>query len=142
MIYDGKPKEGKELDIQIKMVDFANCVSNADQLYNEIPSSVNYPPTKNGPDSGYLLGLRTLITNFKEIYDDFKNDISYVNLDEKFNPNTVPRSSISVPNVISNDAQQEKLDFEENSIRDTFSRFHVLIKSLSNTRRVNVQMGL
>jgi Inositol polyphosphate kinase len=96
MIYDGEPNASASPDITIKMVDFANCVANADQLF-ATPGLVSFPPTKPGPDSGYLLGLRTLMTCFKEIFNDLQGD--------------------------GGDS-------------------HVLIKSLSNTKRANVRMGL
>lgn len=95
MIYDGEKSD----DVNIKMVDFASCVSNADVLFSTKPCPVNYPPTKKGADSGYLLGLRTLMSCFKEIYKDLKDEVA-------------PGSA------------------------------HVFIKSLSNTRRMNVLMGL
>jgi hypothetical protein len=97
----------KHHEADVRMIDFANCVSNADYLKNKdepptddeegslmndsidislssatsdaplpgkkSPSKrkavrVSYPPTTKGPDSGYLLGLRTLIKAFEEIW--------------------------------------------------------------------------
>lgn len=68
LIYDGKPPHR----VKIKMVDFSNCVSNADFLF-ENPDKVNFPPTKKGADLGYILGLSTLISHFEEIRNDFKH---------------------------------------------------------------------
>jgi hypothetical protein len=89
VIYDGGSFEtSKELDI--KMIDFANCVTNAHSLFDysksavdpssttatpstveEIhPLQVNFPPTTKGPDKGYLLGIQTLIKSFEELYQE------------------------------------------------------------------------
>ncbi|KAJ2993251.1 Inositol hexakisphosphate kinase 1 [Globomyces sp. JEL0801] len=65
ILYDGQLNPTKEVDI--KMIDFANCILSID--YN-----ANYPPTTVGPDSGYLHGLQTLITNFQELYDDLSQN--------------------------------------------------------------------
>ncbi|KAJ3256066.1 hypothetical protein HK103_005749 [Boothiomyces macroporosus] len=61
ILYDGHLNPKKPVDI--KMIDFANCIMTIDP-------NTNYPPTTTGPDSGYLLGLQTLISNFEEIYDE------------------------------------------------------------------------
>lgn len=66
ILYDGHSNSQKKADI--KMIDFANCINSLDLV-------CNYPPTTNGPDGGYLLGLRTLITNFEEIYSDLTSGI-------------------------------------------------------------------
>ncbi len=71
ILYDGKPNPLKPPDI--KMIDFANCVTSLDII-------CNYPPTTNGPDGGYLLGLRTLIAKFEELYGELSGDGK--NLDE------------------------------------------------------------
>lgn len=62
--YDGSFESDRKADI--KMIDFANCVMTLDK-------NCNYPPTTSGPDGGYLLGLRTLITNFEEIYKELSD---------------------------------------------------------------------
>ena len=75
IIYDGSTFE-TNMDVQVKMIDFSNCVVNADHLYDqsaeidhdEFAIRVNYPPTTKGPDQGYLLGLKTLIKNFEELF--------------------------------------------------------------------------
>ncbi|KAJ3048317.1 hypothetical protein HK097_010688, partial [Rhizophlyctis rosea] len=77
----------RKKEIDIKMIDFSHCVANADRLrapgelggasssskpeagspeFVEVP----YPPTKKGADSGYLLGLRTLIRSFEDLYKE------------------------------------------------------------------------
>jgi hypothetical protein len=58
--YDG---DCSSREIQIKMIDFANCVTTIDESWN-------YPPTTTGPDGGYLLGLQTLMTNFEDIHKE------------------------------------------------------------------------
>ncbi|KAK9687654.1 inositol polyphosphate kinase kcs1 [Basidiobolus ranarum] len=64
-VYDStEPYDSKE--ISIKMIDFANSVTNAQTLRKD--KTVPYPPTKPGPDGGYLHGLRTLIYSFQEIW--------------------------------------------------------------------------
>ncbi|KAJ3150768.1 hypothetical protein HDU86_006276 [Geranomyces michiganensis] len=90
-------------DVDMKMIDFANCVSNAHLLRRsddgtlqqqtgageaitasagappltplsptskDVPGTIRvpFPPTTRGPDHGYLLGLRTLINVFEELY--------------------------------------------------------------------------
>lgn len=65
LIYDGA--EGSTAPIDIRMVDFANCISNADELFND-PTLCSYPPSRPGPDSGYMVGLRTLIKSFAGLY--------------------------------------------------------------------------
>ena len=62
--------------IQVKMIDFAHSLTNADQLRQLVegaendPLSVPYPPTTKGPDAGYLLGLKSLINSFESILED------------------------------------------------------------------------
>lgn len=74
IIYDGSTFESN-MDVQVKMIDFSNCVVNVDHLYDqsteiddELAIRVNYPPTTKGPDQGYLLGLKTLVKTFEELY--------------------------------------------------------------------------
>lgn len=66
-------------EVDMKMIDFANCVANAHLLRRlddpetttesgQCAIHVPFPPTTKGPDNGYLLGLRTLIKNFEELY--------------------------------------------------------------------------
>ena len=61
-------KKGKS-SINIKIVDFANCVTAEDEL----PESVPCPPhDPDGIDRGYLRGLRSLRTYLQRIYEDAK----------------------------------------------------------------------
>lgn len=59
IIYDGKLDSKHKADI--KMVDFANCVT-------KIQPGVPCPPTTDGVDGGYLLGLQTMVTNLEELF--------------------------------------------------------------------------
>ncbi|KAJ3187828.1 hypothetical protein HDU85_006221 [Gaertneriomyces sp. JEL0708] len=75
-------------EVTVKMIDFANCVTNTDRLIRqgELSSSpsdiaVPFPPTTRGPDNGYLLGLRTLMRNFEEIYEELGGGRSGPHLD-------------------------------------------------------------
>ncbi|KAJ3415180.1 hypothetical protein HDV05_005460 [Chytridiales sp. JEL 0842] len=83
----------RQHEADVRMIDFANCVSNTDilksndeppsddgepDLSQPVPSEpkkksirVSYPPTTKGSDSGYLLGLKTLIKSFEEIWIEF-----------------------------------------------------------------------
>lgn len=56
------------------MIDFANCVTS-------LTTVCNYPPTTAGPDGGYLLGLRTLIFKFEELYTEIAGDGSNLDAD-------------------------------------------------------------
>ncbi|KAI9255968.1 hypothetical protein BY458DRAFT_519721 [Sporodiniella umbellata] len=64
MIYDGDPTSTRKVDLRI--IDFANCVTFEDVQYNY--SEFSYPPRNQGPDNGYLLGLKTLTLCFEWIY--------------------------------------------------------------------------
>lgn len=71
-----KPKEGKKWPppIELKIVDFANCVAGED----EIPAYAPCPPRHpNDIDRGYLRGLRTLRMYFQRILRDI-NQEAYV----------------------------------------------------------------
>lgn len=58
-------------DVQLKIVDFANCVTGEDEL----PSGVRCPPQHPGDiDRGYLRGLRTLKTYFQRILKEVSQD--------------------------------------------------------------------
>jgi len=91
MLYDGaigkeQDGEGKSLakqngdlehprsNIELKIVDFANCVTGEDRL----PPTVPCPPhDPDGIDRGYLRGLRTLRIYFQRIWREI-NDQDYV----------------------------------------------------------------
>ncbi|KAK5224470.1 inositol polyphosphate kinase kcs1 [Exophiala xenobiotica] len=68
-----KKKEGKKWPppIDIKIVDFANCVTGEDEL----PPNAQAPPAHpRDIDRGYLRGLRTLKAYFERILSDIKNN--------------------------------------------------------------------
>ncbi|KAK6384450.1 inositol polyphosphate kinase kcs1 [Exophiala oligosperma] len=67
-----KKREGKKWPppIDIKIVDFANCVTGEDEL----PPNAQAPPAHpHDIDRGYLRGLRTLKAYFERILSDIKN---------------------------------------------------------------------
>jgi hypothetical protein len=68
IIYDGSLKPKKE--VIIKIIDFANCV--ADTQDPTCLENCTYPPSMPGPDTGYLLGLSTLIDNFESILSSLR----------------------------------------------------------------------
>ncbi|KAL6248472.1 inositol polyphosphate kinase kcs1 [Rhinocladiella similis] len=68
-----KKREGKKWPppIDIKIVDFANCVTGEDEL----PPNAQAPPAHpHDIDRGYLRGLRTLKAYFERILSDIKNN--------------------------------------------------------------------
>jgi len=67
LIYDGsKPENSKDCRIDVRMIDFAKCVSPDDDAEN-----FTYPPENpNRPDEGYLLGISSLIEKFTEIHNE------------------------------------------------------------------------
>ncbi|KIX08606.1 uncharacterized protein Z518_03262 [Rhinocladiella mackenziei CBS 650.93] len=68
-----KRKEGKKWPppIELKIVDFANCITGEDPL----PPNTQAPPTHpHDVDRGYLRGLRTLKAYFERILSDIKNN--------------------------------------------------------------------
>lgn len=73
VLYDGFSFE-TSTDMDIRIIDFANCVTNADVLHESslqgLLPHVPCPPTTLGPDQGYLLGLNTLMRNFEELYQE------------------------------------------------------------------------
>jgi hypothetical protein len=52
--------------VDVRMIDFAQCVVDVTSL-DPNPDIVPFPPTTNGADVGYLLGLETLIAAFESI---------------------------------------------------------------------------
>lgn len=67
-------REHPKSNIELKIVDFANCVTGEDRL----PLSVPCPPhDADGVDRGYLRGLRTLRIYFQRIWKEI-NDHDYV----------------------------------------------------------------
>jgi inositol-hexakisphosphate 5-kinase len=66
-----KAKEGKDWPppIQVKVVDFANCIVGEDPLPPNTPAPPSHPQDV---DRGYLRGLRTLKAYFEQILADIK----------------------------------------------------------------------
>ena len=62
--------------IKVKMIDFANC-STPEQRSRDFSEGIDisYPPKHDGPDHGYLRGLETLESVFKDIVRAGKNDL-------------------------------------------------------------------
>ena len=97
-----KKKEGKKWPppIDIKIVDFANCVTGEDEL----PPNAQAPPAHpKDIDRGYLRGLRTLKAYFERILSDIKNnDLKEMNGREELTNDTndfskeLPTSSAEV----------------------------------------------
>lgn len=74
---DEGPKHQKlpRSNIDIKLVDFANCVTGEDEL----PDHVQCPPKDpNGVDRGYLRGLRSLKMYLLRIWKEINNEDYYV----------------------------------------------------------------
>lgn len=62
MVYDQAEK--RKTDISIRLIDFAQCVT-----AEHFPEYAAAPPSHRGkPDHGFLLGIKTLITSFREIF--------------------------------------------------------------------------
>ena len=74
---DNKTQKAKlpKSNIDIKIVDFANCVTGEDEL----PDTVLCPPKDpNDVDRGYLRGLRTLRTYLQRIWKELNSNDYYV----------------------------------------------------------------
>ena len=77
---DGSPltrKEAKRVPIDLKIVDFANCITAEDAMSmpSSMRSSTPCPPhDARGVDRGYLRGLRTLRMYFQRIWKDINRD--------------------------------------------------------------------
>ncbi|KAJ5945677.1 Major facilitator superfamily domain general substrate transporter [Penicillium verhagenii] len=61
----------KNIDVQLKIVDFANCVTGEDELAPDTPCPPHHP---NDIDRGYLRGLRTLRMYFQRIMNEITQD--------------------------------------------------------------------
>ena len=92
ILYDGQRNPLKPP--RIKMIDFANCINSFDIV-------CNYLPTTTGPDGGYLLGLRTLVSNFEEIYGDLtaKSEGLIFNEDGHVLISSLPKSQRAVAEI-------------------------------------------
>ncbi|TPX72423.1 hypothetical protein SpCBS45565_g00557 [Spizellomyces sp. 'palustris'] len=86
---DDEGRDPTPREVNMKMIDFANCVANAQTLRRlDDPETVTddghrthpvpLPPTTKGPDNGYMLGLRTLIRSFEELYRELGGGGSHV----------------------------------------------------------------
>lgn len=65
---DGKEQSQPYMDIKLKIVDFANCVTAEDRdLWSSRPCPPHHP---DDVDRGYLRGLRTLRLYFQRIWDE------------------------------------------------------------------------
>ncbi|KAJ5713133.1 Major facilitator superfamily domain general substrate transporter [Penicillium malachiteum] len=67
----GQEESHNNLDVKLKIVDFANCVTGEDELPPDTPCPPHYP---NDIDRGYLRGLRTLRMYFQRIMREVTND--------------------------------------------------------------------
>ncbi|KAL7753305.1 inositol polyphosphate kinase kcs1 [Sorochytrium milnesiophthora] len=76
LFYDGDPQS--TLPIDMRIIDFAHCITEAKLLRERgRVDGVRFPPTTDGPDQGYLLGLRNLMRAFKaiqQVYGDGRLD--------------------------------------------------------------------
>ncbi|KAL1919327.1 uncharacterized protein VTP21DRAFT_2020 [Calcarisporiella thermophila] len=63
VFYDGNVHSTRKIDI--KIIDFAHCMTNRDL---ENVKNLSYPPSHDGPDHGYLLGLKNLCKHFEAIW--------------------------------------------------------------------------
>jgi hypothetical protein len=61
------PQTKHDMDIKLKIVDFANCVTAEDAFPENLPCPPNDP---DGVDRGYLRGLRSLKLYFQRILED------------------------------------------------------------------------
>ncbi|KKK19897.1 hypothetical protein AOCH_000197 [Aspergillus ochraceoroseus] len=61
----------KKTDVQLKIVDFANCVTGEDELAPDVPCPPQHP---DDIDRGYLRGLRTLRMYFQRIMREVSHD--------------------------------------------------------------------
>ncbi|KAL4936015.1 hypothetical protein BDV06DRAFT_115834 [Aspergillus oleicola] len=59
------------LDVSLKIVDFANCVTGEDELPSDVPCPPQHP---DDIDRGYLRGLRTLRMYFQRIMKEISED--------------------------------------------------------------------
>ncbi|KAI9287835.1 hypothetical protein BC943DRAFT_358335 [Umbelopsis sp. AD052] len=81
VIYDGDNDSKRKIDIRI--IDFDHCVSANEIL--EHGDKMTYPPTHDGPDKGYLLGIKTLVNCFEYIYRTYGGgDIEVVEGEDVF----------------------------------------------------------
>jgi hypothetical protein len=84
MIYDGDPASTRGIDMRI--IDFAHCVTPQEvRLHRRNPDQCpcSFPPRHQGPDYGYLLGLKSLVSYFESIYISHGGDPAFVTLENR-----------------------------------------------------------
>ncbi|CAO3643518.1 unnamed protein product [Cunninghamella echinulata] len=79
IIYDGD-KENKKKDIDLRIIDFAHCVTQEEVRRHG--ATFTFPPRHQGPDNGYLLGLKSLVSCFESIFLSNGGDIHLLHLDD------------------------------------------------------------
>ncbi|KAI8341051.1 hypothetical protein BC941DRAFT_499673 [Chlamydoabsidia padenii] len=81
MIYDGALDSQRGIDMRI--IDFAHCVTQQEVRLDRQSSSTTftYPPRHQGPDYGYLLGLKSLVSSFQAIYTYYGGDPSSISIE-------------------------------------------------------------
>ncbi|KAI0236540.1 inositol polyphosphate kinase kcs1 [Massospora cicadina] len=72
-LYDGEPTSPLHNQIDIKIIDFANCVhaamfSSESNLVGTVYPRPIFPPSTLGPDHGYLRGIATLLNELQELW--------------------------------------------------------------------------
>jgi hypothetical protein len=100
-----KQKEGKKWPppIDIKLVDFANCVTGEDEL----PPNAQAPPAHpKDIDRGYLRGLRTLKAYFGRILSDIRNN-QVIETDGLGEHVTEDEASTQLSNVVTGTSEEE-----------------------------------
>lgn len=73
LLYDGEPSSPLHEQMDIKIIDFANCVHAAMFDPQSCPAGTLYPlptfpPSSLGPDHGYLTGLATLLQELADLW--------------------------------------------------------------------------
>jgi hypothetical protein len=80
VLYDGDSNSNRKIDIRI--IDFDHCINARD--VREHGHEMNYPPTHDGPDKGYLLGLKTLVNCFEWIYRTYGGNLQELECSDTF----------------------------------------------------------
>jgi hypothetical protein len=80
VLYDGDSNSNRKIDIRI--IDFDHCINARD--VREHGHEMNYPPTHDGPDKGYLLGLKTLVNCFEWIYKTYGGNLQELECSDTF----------------------------------------------------------
>ena len=85
----GEQPERRNIDVQLKIVDFANCVTGEDPLPDDVPCPPHHP---DDIDRGYVRGLRTLRMYFQRILKEVGQE-EYVERGEVEAMAIAPRSA-------------------------------------------------